>query len=109
MCHAARAAIEAGIVEKSFDRLVHDEMKISYEAFCLVALLIKAGEDKEIFESIRDHKDERVRFALIHVIRAIKDERSIHGLTYLYKEGKCSAEILDRIKETMKSFEQVTA
>jgi hypothetical protein len=109
MSHAARAAIEAGIVQKSFDRLVHEDMKISYEAFCLVALLIKAGEDKEIFEAIRDHKDERVRFALLHVVRAIKDERSHQRLNHLYKEGKCSTDILERIKDTLKSFEQVTA
>ena len=33
MSHAARAAVESGIVVKSFERLVHDDLKIAYEAF----------------------------------------------------------------------------
>ena len=56
MSHAARAATESGIVAKSFDRLLHDEMKIAYEAFALVGLLIKAGETDQIFEAIRENK-----------------------------------------------------
>jgi hypothetical protein len=109
MSHAARAAVESGIVLKSFDRLVHEDMKISYEAFCLVAVLIKAGEDAEIFDAIRGHKDERVKFALLHVIKAIKDERSVDGLTNLYKEGNCPPDVSDRVRDAVKSFEHAVA
>ena len=77
---AARAAVESGIVERSFDRLIHDDSKVAYEAFALVALLIKASETAEIFNAIENHKDERVRFALLHVLKAQKDERTIEEL-----------------------------
>jgi hypothetical protein len=109
MRHAVRAAVEAGIVHKSFDRLLHDDMKIAYEAFCLVALMIRSGEDKEIFEALREHKDERVKFSLLHVIRTIKDERTLKGLTELYASAKGSKELLDRTREVIDSFEKVTA
>ena len=67
MSHAARAAIESGIVVKSLDRLVNEDLKIAYEAFALISLLIKAGETDIIFAAISRHKDERVKFALLHV------------------------------------------
>ena len=47
MSHAARAATEAGIVAKSFDRLIHEDLKVAYEAFALVTLLIRSGETRE--------------------------------------------------------------
>lgn len=109
MSHAVRAAIESGIAQKSFDRLVHDDLKISYEAFCLVALMIRSGEDQEIFDAIRNHKDERVKFALLHVIKAIKDERSLTGLRGLYTEARCSADVLERVTDIIRSLEQVLA
>jgi hypothetical protein len=109
MTHAARAAIESGIAQKSFERLVHEDMKVTYEAFCLVALMIKAGEDNEIFEAIREHKDERVKFALLHVIKTVRDSRSLKGLTELYKEGHCSADVLEQIRDVVRSFERVVA
>lgn len=109
MSHAVRAAIESGIAQKSFDRLVHEDLKISYEAFCLVALMIRSGEDQEIFDTIRDHKDERVKFALLHVIKSIKDERSLNGLKDLYTNSRCSADVLERVREIIRSLEHVLA
>jgi hypothetical protein len=41
MRQAVRAGVEAEIVQKSFDRLVHEDLKVAYEAFTLVALMIK--------------------------------------------------------------------
>ncbi len=109
MSQAVRAAIEAGIVTKSFDRLVHEDMKIAYEAFTLVALLIKSGENNEIFKALRDHKDERVKYALLHVLKAIKDERSLAGLNDLLENGNCPAEVMNRIKDVIISLEHVAA
>ena len=77
LTQAARAAIESGIVARSLDRLIHEDTKVAYEAFALVSLLIKAGETKEIFEAIENHKDERVKFALLHVLKVQKDERTV--------------------------------
>jgi len=98
---AARAAIESGIVERSFDRLIHEDTKVAYEAFALVSLLVKAGETKEIFTAIENHKDERVRFALLHILKLQKDERTIDELTRLAIAMSKKPEMVARIKETI--------
>ncbi len=109
MRHAARAAVEAGIVQKAFERLVHDDLKIAYEAFVLVAMLIKAGETEEIFSAIHEHRDERVKFALLHVLKSVKDERSLDSLNELRTGDQFPTDVMDRITDTIKSFEQVPA
>lgn len=108
MSHAARAAIEAGIVTKSFERLVHEDVKIAYEAFALVSLLIKAGETSLIFEAIREHKDERVKYALLHVLKVQRDERTLDGLNKLRMGSSWPADISDRIRDAVKSVEAVS-
>lgn len=108
MSHAARAAIESGIVVKSFDRLVHDDLKIAYEAFALVMLLIRSGETNEIFEAIRNHKDERVRFALIHVLTVAKDERTFDALDKLRRED-LPTDVAERVVSAIESFSEVAA
>ncbi len=109
MRHAARAAIEAGIVLKAFERLVHEDLKIAYEAFVLVAMLITAGETEEIFSAIQEHRDERVKFALLHVLKSIKDERSLDSLSELRASNTFPTDVMERITDTIKSFEQVPA
>ena len=109
MSHAARAAIEAGIVVKGFDRLVHDDLKIAYEAFVLVCLLIRAGETAEIFDAIKAHRDERVRFALLHVLRVLKDPRTRDELNKLQKDSGFATDVSERIRETVLSFDHVAA
>lgn len=106
MSHAARAAIEAGIVGKSLDRLVHEDLKIAYEAFALVSLLIKAGETDAIFEAISDHKDERVKYALLHVLKVHRDERTLDKLNSLRIGRSWPTDLSDRIRDTVRSFEQ---
>ena len=101
LTQAARAAIASDIVSRSFERLIHEDSKVAYEAFALVALLIKASETKEIFEAIEGHKDERVKFALLHVLRVQKDERTIEELTRLALSMSRKPEMLQRIKETI--------
>jgi hypothetical protein len=102
---AARAAIESGIVERSFDRLTHEDTKVAYEAFALVSLLIKAGETKEMFAAIESHKDERVRFALLHVLKVQKDERTVDELTRLALALSKKPEMLAKIKETISAIQ----
>ncbi|MFM9903875.1 MAG: HEAT repeat domain-containing protein [Pyrinomonadaceae bacterium] len=106
MRHAARAAIEAGIAGKAFERLVHEDLKVSYEAFVLVALLIKSGETEELFEAIKTHKDERVKFALLHVLKSIKDERSLSGLNNLRTGHTFPTDVTERIMDTIKVVEE---
>jgi HEAT repeat protein len=109
MRHAARAATEAGIVVKGFDRLVHDDLKIAYEAFVLVSLLIRAGETGEIFEAIKSHRDERVRFALLHALRVHKEPRTLEELYRLQKDTGFPSDVSERIQETILSMEEVAA
>jgi len=109
MSHAARAAIEAGIVAKSFDRLVHEDLKVAYEAFTLVSLLIRSGETSEIFEAIRNHRDERVKFALLHVLKVNQDERTLTGLNELRLDTACPTDVVDRVRDTVQSFASVPA
>lgn len=109
MSHAARAATESGIVVKSLDRLLHEDMKVAYEAFALIGLLIRSGETEQIFDAIRDSKDERIKFALLHVLSVMKDERSLRELNKLRIDETIPSEIAVRIKETVENFEQVMA
>jgi len=107
--HAARAAIEAGIVTKAFDRLIHDDLKIANEAVILVSLMIEAGETKEIFHAIRNHKDERVRFALVHVLKMMHDERTQEDFFELSRDENLPADVAVRVKEALPLFEAVAA
>lgn len=109
MIHATRAAVEAGFVVNAFERLIHDDLKLSYEAFALIALVIKSSETQPIFDAIRDHKDERVKFALLHVLKAVKDERSVTELAKIKNSHVFPADVSGRILDTIKSFEHVSA
>lgn len=109
MSHAARAAVESGIATKSFDRLLHDDLKVAYEAFTLVAFMIAADEADEIFKAIGNHRDERIKFALLHVIKVVKDERTFSRLAELSRTGKFSDDVAARMTETLASFEEVLA
>ena len=102
---AARAAVESGIVDRSLDRLIHEDSKVAYEAFALVALLIKAGETSEIFNAIEKHKDERVRFAILHVLKVQRDERTTEELTRLALSMSKQPEMLAKIKETISAIQ----
>lgn len=108
MRQAARAAIESGIAVKSFERLVHEDMKIAQEAFALVAFMIAADETTEIFDAIVSHKDERVRFALLHVLKVQKDERVCADLDRISRDSSLSTDVAERVRETFASFSAVS-
>lgn len=105
MRQSARAAIEAGLVKNSFERLVHDDPKIVYEAFALSALLIKAGETAPIFDAIRNHPDDNVKLALLQVLRAAKDESVVPGLRQLLAMDSLNGEVRERMREVVYGFE----
>ena len=109
MTQAARAAIEAGIVVKSLDRLINEDVKVAYEAFALVSLLISAGETSEVFDAIENHRDERVKFALLHVIKINQDPRTLTKLNELRVRSSFPTDMADRIREVVTSFVEVRA
>ena len=104
MRHAARAATESGIVLKSLDRLIHYEMKIAYEAFALVGLMIKSGETEQIFDTIKNGKEERVKFALLHVLSVIRDDRARIELNKLRIDATLTDRILEKVNATVESY-----
>lgn len=107
MTHAARAAIESGFVVKSFDRLVHEDLKVAYEAFAMVTLLVRSGETNEIFDAIKTHKDERVRFALIHCLKILRDERAVKELAEIKRTGDFSMDVSGRIADAINHCEAI--
>lgn len=78
MRHAARAATEANLVR--FDRLIHEDHKVAYEAFTLVALLLKTSETEQIFDALKTHPDPNVQKALLQVFKATKEPNALEGL-----------------------------
>lgn len=78
MRHAARAATEANLVR--FDRLVHEEKNVAYEAFTLTALLLKTGETEQVFDALKNHPDPNVQKGLLHVFKTTKEPNALEGL-----------------------------
>ncbi len=109
MVQAARAAIEGGLVDRSIDRLVHQDRKYAYEAFTLISLLIKSGETKEIFESIENHRDKFVKMAVLHVFKVVKDEKTLPGLYAYIERNSLPEDLSNAANEVIKSFDAVPA
>lgn len=108
MSLAAKAAIESDILSKSVDRLVHQDMKIAYEAFALVALVLKAGETQPLLDAFRNSKDDRVRLALLHVTAVVADPESIDAFKVLNDEP-FSGEVKERLKDLAEIADAVAA
>lgn len=109
MKQAARAAVEADLVGRSLDRLVHEDLKVAYEAFALTNLLVKAGETEQIFKAIENHTDQNVKLALLQTLKVIKDETTLPNLYELLEKDSISSEIKQKIDEVILSFEMVAA
>ncbi len=108
MIQAARAAIEGDLVERSLVRLVHEDKKTTFEAFALVALLIKAGETKEIFNALENHSDINVRKAVLHVIKITKNKKALEGLYSMLEKNNLSIEFQEEVDKTIEEIGFVT-
>ena len=71
--------------------------------------MIGAGETAEIFKAVRNHRDERVKFALLHVLKVQKDERTLNELEQLRISGALSPDVAERVEDTIATFEKVMA
>jgi hypothetical protein len=56
------------MAKQAVDRLASVDRRQAYEAFTLLALLARAGENAPILEAIKGHKDEEVRLSAIKVL-----------------------------------------
>jgi hypothetical protein len=106
---AARAAIESGFVDMSFDRLASKDYKQAYEAFTLMALLINANETEKIFNTLENHRDMDVRKALLHIIKLTKDQNALDGLSHLREKNKLPEEFQKEVDKTIEEIGYVTA
>ncbi len=107
--HAARAAIESGFVDMSFDRLAHQDRKHAYEAFTLMALLIKAGETNKIFNALENNRDLNVRKAVLHTIKITKDQKALDGLYLMLEKNNLPLELQEEIDKTIEEIGFATA
>jgi len=103
----ARAAVEAGLAEKSFDRLTMRDPRAVYEAFALTYLLIKAGETQPIFDAIRNHRDMKIRLALIHTIKVANVAEVIPQLCEFIAAEPMASRLADRARDALLNINNV--
>jgi hypothetical protein len=104
----ARAAIEADLVERSLDRLVHEDHKIAQEATAFTALMIKSGETKEVFNALVNHKKMNMRKAILHVIKITKDQKALEGLYSLLEQKSLPLELQEEVDKAIEEIGFVT-
>ena len=109
MRQAALAAKEADLVKRSFDRLIHPDQKVAYEAATLIALMIRAGETEEIFQAVEAHNDSTVKLAVLHVIGLVKEEETLAYLYEILEKTTISKEFRAKVDEVIQMFEMIPA
>ena len=97
----ARAAVEAGLAERSFDRLILSDGKAVDEAFALVYLMIKTGETDKIFDAVRDHRDLKTRVALLHAIKVANVAEVIPQLSAFIAAEPMGSVVADKARESL--------
>ena len=88
----AKAAVDSGLAERSYERLIHLDTRIAYEAFAMMVLMIKGGETEHIFATLRKTKDENLKLALLHTMRVAEDEECLEKLAASLSEMSFSGE-----------------
>lgn len=104
----ARAAIEADLVERSLDRLVHEDLKIAQEAAAFTTMMIKSGETKEVFNALVNHKKMSVRKAILHIIKITKDQKALEGLYSLLEQNNLPLGLQEEVDKTIEEIGFVT-
>jgi hypothetical protein len=101
---SAKAAVESGLVERSFDRLTHNDYKNVYEAFALLALLIKTGETELVLERLENHPDINIRLAILHIIKVLDAKNVVPSLYKLATKSELSHDFSDALEETIQKI-----
>lgn len=104
IARAARAAIESGFVDMSFERLVHPDRQYAYEAFALMALMIKAGETEKILNQLETHHDINVRRAILRIIKVTKDQKTLDGLCSLLEKNTLPVDFQKEVDRTIEEI-----
>ena len=106
MRQAARAAMEGDLVERSFERLIHPDKSVAYEAYALTALLIKAGEKEPIYRALAEHKEENVKLALLHVLQTMRTDSTFQDLSELLIRHELTPNVAAKVNE-VRSYSQM--
>lgn len=106
---SARAAIESDLVDRSIDRLIHEDFKYAYEAFTLIALLVIAGETAEIFQSLESHRNKHVKLAVLRVLEILRDERVLPQIYSYIERNSLPEDLSNAATEVIKSCDLVAA
>jgi hypothetical protein len=109
IARAAQAAQESGFVNQSFERLVHPDRQYAYEAFALMALLIKAGETEKILNALETHRDINVRRAILRVIKVTKDQKTLDALCTLLEKNTLPVDFQKEVDHTIEEIGFVAA
>jgi hypothetical protein len=104
MRQAARAAIESGFVERSFDRLVHPDRQYAYEAFVLLSLLVKSGETEPIFTALKNHKNKHVQLAILHILKVTQSEEALSELSERAERNEFYGDLKIEVDKTVEEF-----
>ena len=57
--------------------------RYAFEAFVLTWLLVKTDETGPIYKALADHKEEKVKLALLHVLQTVENEHTFQSLSEL--------------------------
>jgi HEAT repeat protein len=101
IAEAASAVLGSGLAERSYERLVHNDYKQVYEAFTILALLIRANAIAGIFKTIATHRDINVRLAVIQVLEILKPVHLLPQLYELSANASLSAEVVEALDNLM--------
>jgi hypothetical protein len=104
MRQVARAAIEAGLAERYFDRLIHSDYKQAYEAFAVITLLLKARETESIAQALESYPNMMVRVALIHLIKVNNMTDALPYLLKLSTQQDLPKEVFDAVGSAIEKF-----
>ena len=109
IARVAQAAAESGFVDMSFERLVHPDRQCAYEAFALMALLIKAGGTEKILNALETHRDINVRRAILRVIKVTKDQKTLDTLCTLLEKNTLPIDFQKEVDRTIEEIGFVAA
>ncbi len=105
---AAVATIEAGLVERSLERLIHRNDNVAYEAFAMAALLIKAREVGMLITALAEHKEEHVRLAILQVFKVAGDSYSVDKLQGLIDQNVMTPEMSEKVQKVIEGMVEMT-
>lgn len=109
MKHAARAAVAGELVQRSLDRIVHNDKKIVADIVAMIYLLVKSGESEEIFKALENNPNPNVRKAILHVLRISKEHKALDGLYNLLEKGNLSEDTREEIDKLVEEIGLVAA